>query len=334
MHLEEGEVLGLIGDNGAGKSTLIKILTGFHQPDTGQLYLDGEAVTLRSVSDARQRGIETVYQDLALINDLPVYLNMALKRESTLGWLPLLDRRRMRREARERLGEMAIRLPSVDTEVAFLSGGQRQAIAVARAVFSDAKVILLDEPLAAMGVKESLVILDLIRELKRRGGTSVIMIAHNFAQIVDVCDRVIALQHGAHHVRPRRRPESLQELTELIASDYRGAPVAATVLARVTAAADDARLIRGAGCTARSRRRARHGRVRQLAAWSGRDRRCPNEDDLAAELGVSRTWSARRSRCSRRRDCSRCARRPAHGSGRVGRGTSSTPTSSPGSSPT
>ena len=86
MHLDEGEVLGLIGDNGAGKSTLIKILTGFHQPDDGQVYLDGEAVTLRSVSDARQRGIETVYQDLALINDLPVYLNMALKRESTWGW--------------------------------------------------------------------------------------------------------------------------------------------------------------------------------------------------------------------------------------------------------
>ena len=163
MHLEEGEVLGLIGDNGAGKSTLIKILTGFHQPDAGQLYLDGEEVTLRSVSDARQRGIETVYQDLALINDLPVYLNMALKRESTLGWLPLLDRRRMRREARQRLSEIAIRLPSVDTEVTFLSGGQRQAIAVARAVFSDAKVLFLDEPLAAMGVKESMVILDLIR---------------------------------------------------------------------------------------------------------------------------------------------------------------------------
>ena len=120
---------------------------------------------------------------------------------------------------------MAIRLPSVDTDVAFLSGGQRQAIAVARAVFSDAKVILLDEPLAAMGVKESMVILDLIRELKRRGGTSIIMIAHNFAQIVDVCDRVIALQHGRitydrrdqRHVRPRahraRRPPTTGSAT-------------------------------------------------------------------------------------------------------------------------
>ena len=221
MHLEEGEVLGLIGDNGAGKSTLIKILTGFHQADEGQLLLNGEMVTLRSVSDARQRGIETVYQDLALINDLPVYLNMALKREATRRWLPLLDKRRMRREARERLREMAIRLPSVDTDVAFLSGGQRQAIAVARAVFSDAKVILLDEPLAAMGVKESMVILDLIRQLKRRGGTSIIMIAHNFAQIVDVCDRVIALQHGRITYDRAISDTSVHELTELVASDYR-----------------------------------------------------------------------------------------------------------------
>jgi simple sugar transport system ATP-binding protein len=221
IRLEQGEVLGLIGDNGAGKSTLIKILTGFHQPDEGQVYLDGEAVSLRSVNDARQRGIETVYQDLALVNDLPVYLNMALKREATKRWLPLLDKRRMRREARERLREMAIRLPSVDTEVTFLSGGQRQAIAVARAVFSDAKVILLDEPLAAMGVKESMVILDLIGELKRRGDVSIILIAHNYAQVVDVCDRVNLLQHGRITFDRAIDDTSVHELTELVASDYR-----------------------------------------------------------------------------------------------------------------
>ena len=116
--------------------------------------------------------------------------------------------------------------PSIDTEVTFLSGGQRQAIAVARAVFSDAKVILLDEPLAAMGVKESMVILDLIRELKRQGRTSVIMIAHNYAQIVDVCDRVIALQRGSITYDRAVGDQSLQELTELIASDYRGASAA------------------------------------------------------------------------------------------------------------
>jgi ABC-type sugar transport system ATPase subunit len=120
-----------------------------------------------------------------------------------------------------RLSEMAIKIPSIDTDVALLSGGQRQAIAVARAVFSDAKVILLDEPLAAMGAKESLVILDLIRQLKRRGDVSVIMIAHNYAQIVDVCDRVNLLQHGRITYDRVVGSTSVQELTELVASDYR-----------------------------------------------------------------------------------------------------------------
>ena len=221
IRLGRGEVLGLIGDNGAGKSTLIKILTGFHQPDTGQLFLDGEPVTLKSVNDARQRGIETVYQDLALINDLPVYLNMSLKREATRRWTPFLDKRAMRALARDHLSDMAIRIPSIEAEVALLSGGQRQAIAVARAVYSDARVILLDEPLAAMGAKESLIILDLIRELKQRGDVSIIMIAHNYAQIVDVCDRVNLLQHGRITYDRAVSETSVNELTALVASDYR-----------------------------------------------------------------------------------------------------------------
>jgi ABC-type sugar transport system ATPase subunit len=221
IHLRRGEILGLIGDNGAGKSTLIKILTGFHQPDAGQLYLDGQPVSLRSVNDARHRGIETVYQDLALINDLSVYLNMSLRREVRHRWTPFLDKRAMRELARQRLSEIAIRIPSVNADVALLSGGQRQAIAVARAVFSDAKVILLDEPLAAMGAKESLVILDLIRELKRRGDVSMIMIAHNYAQIVDVCDRVNLLQHGRITYDREVGETSIGELTELVASEYR-----------------------------------------------------------------------------------------------------------------
>ena len=221
IRLGRGEILGLIGDNGAGKSTLIKILTGFHQPDAGQLYLDGEPVTLKSVNDARQRGIETVYQDLALINDLPVYLNMSLKREATRRWTPFLDKRAMRDFARTHLSQMAIRIPSIEADVALLSGGQRQAIAVARAVYSDARVILLDEPLAAMGAKESLVILDLIRELKRRGDVSIIMIAHNYAQIVDVCDRVNLLQHGRITYDRAVSETSVNELTDLVASEYR-----------------------------------------------------------------------------------------------------------------
>jgi ABC-type sugar transport system ATPase subunit len=162
-----------------------------------------------------------VYQNLALINDLPVFLNMSLKRELTRGKTPFLDKRAMRALARARLSEMAITIPSIDTDVALLFGGQRQAIAVARAVFSDAKLILLDEPLAAMGAKESLVILDVIREHKRRGDVSVIMIAHNYAQIVDVCDRVNLLQHGRITYDRLVGSTSVQELTELIASDYR-----------------------------------------------------------------------------------------------------------------
>ena len=282
-------------------------------------------VTLRSVSDARQRGIETVYQDLALINDLPVYLNMALKRESTWGWLPLLDRRRMRREARERLSEIAIRLPSIDTEVTFLSGGQRQAIAVARAVFSDAKVIFLDEPLAAMGVKESMVILDLIRELKRRGGTSIIMIAHNFAQIIDVCDRVIALQRGAITYDRPVGSQSLTELTELIASDYRAAesrPRRRRV--RMSSA------LRGAGCTAESSTSSGDG---SWVAGGAPGRHCRTRTSSQPGLVSAAPWCARRSRCCRPRDSSRCGRRPGHASAPGGPGISSTPMLSDGCTP-
>jgi simple sugar transport system ATP-binding protein len=167
IRLARGEVLGLIGDNGAGKSTLMKILCGFHQPDSGRLLVDGQEVTLRSVDHARVLGIDTVYQDLALINELSVYHNMFLNRE-LVRW-PLLRNRDMKRLATQHLAAMGIRLDSVDVQVAKLSGGQRQAIAVARSVYSDAKILLLDEPLAAMGAKEGALILDLIRDLRGLG---------------------------------------------------------------------------------------------------------------------------------------------------------------------
>src|SRR5215472_18860792 len=131
IHLMKGEVLGLVGDNGAGKSTLIKILTGFIQPDDGKIFINGEEVRLRSVSHARSLGIETVYQDLALVNELSVYHNMFLKRELTLKPIPLLNNRAMRKQAREFLDGIGVRIPSVDVDVARLSGGQRQAIAIA-----------------------------------------------------------------------------------------------------------------------------------------------------------------------------------------------------------
>jgi simple sugar transport system ATP-binding protein len=151
MHVKRGEVLGLIGDNGAGKSTLLKTITGFHRPDGGRILIEGEEVNLRSVSQARASGIQTVYQDLALVNELSVFHNMFLNSEMTFG--PFLNNGKMKERTQQYLQDMGVRIPSIDTEVARLSGGQRQAIAVARAVYSDAKMLLLDEPLAAMGAK-------------------------------------------------------------------------------------------------------------------------------------------------------------------------------------
>ncbi|HSZ13237.1 MAG TPA: ATP-binding cassette domain-containing protein, partial [Solirubrobacteraceae bacterium] len=180
LHLEKGEVLGLLGDNGAGKSTLVKIICGFQQPDSGRIVVNGQEVTLESVDQARAIGIDAVYQDLALVNQLSVYHNMFLKRERTRGFL--LANKTMRRLAREYLDQMGVNIQSVDVDVAALSGGQRQAIAVARSVFTNAKILLLDEPLAAMGAKEAALILDQIRELKEKGEVSVIMIAHNYGQ--------------------------------------------------------------------------------------------------------------------------------------------------------
>jgi simple sugar transport system ATP-binding protein len=221
LHLARGEVLGLIGDNGAGKSTLIKIICGFHQPDAGKIFVNGEEVVLRSVDHARSLGIDTVYQDLALVNELSVYHNMFLNRE-LVRW-PLLSNRRMQRLARRHLEDMGVKVDSVDAEVAKLSGGQRQAIAVARSVYTDAKILLLDEPLAAMGAKEGALILDLVRDLKRRGEVSIVIIAHNYGQILEVCDRINLLQHGAITFDKPTSQTSVQELTDLVVAEYRAA---------------------------------------------------------------------------------------------------------------
>jgi simple sugar transport system ATP-binding protein len=221
LHLAKGEVLGLIGDNGAGKSTLLKILCGFQPPTSGRIILNGEEVAFKSVDDARSRGIEAVYQDLALVNELSVYHNMYLNREH-VRW-PLLNNRSMKREAAAHLEEMGVHIPSVSAPVARLSGGQRQAIAVARSVYSDAKILLLDEPLAAMGAKEGAMILDLVRDLKRRGDVSQIIIAHNYAQVLEVCDRVNLIQEGKITLDKRAEETSVEELTNMVVSEYRKA---------------------------------------------------------------------------------------------------------------
>jgi simple sugar transport system ATP-binding protein len=221
MRLAKGEVLALLGDNGAGKSTLLKILCGFQQPDTGRILVDGQEVVLKSVDYARSLGIDAVYQDLALINQLSVYHNMFLNREK-IRW-PLLSNRAMRKEAREHLDDMGVNIPSVDVPVAKLSGGQRQAIAVARSVYSEAKILLLDEPLAAMGVKEGAIILDLVRDLKEQGEVSVIIIAHNYGQVLEVADRVNLLQNGRITLDKLATDTSVEELTELVVAEYRRA---------------------------------------------------------------------------------------------------------------
>jgi len=221
LHLQRGEVLGLLGDNGAGKSTLMKIICGFQQPDSGRIVVNGQPVVLKSVDQARALGIDVVYQDLAMVNQLSVYHNLFLKRERTKG--PFLANREMRRLAREYLDKIGVNIPSVDVDVAKLSGGQRQAIAVARSVFTDAKILLLDEPLAAMGAKEAALILDLVRDLKERGDVSIIMIAHNYGQALEICDRINLLQHGEITFDKLSKDTSITELNEIVIEEYRRA---------------------------------------------------------------------------------------------------------------
>ena len=224
MHLAKGEVLGLVGDNGAGKSTLIKILTGFMRPDAGTIFVNGEEVVIRSVDHARSLGIDTVYQDLALVPSLSVAHNMFLKRELTHGIGPIrwLDNREMRKRARKYIEDIGIgTLRSVNSEVAMLSGGQRQAIAIARSVHSGATTLLLDEPLAAMGAREGRLILDLIRELKERGDVSMIVIAHNYVQVFEVADRVNLIRNGTITFDRPTSETSVEELTEIVAAEYR-----------------------------------------------------------------------------------------------------------------
>jgi simple sugar transport system ATP-binding protein len=222
MQVARGETLGILGDNGAGKSTLMKILTGFHQPDGGQIYVDSQPVRLGSVDEARAYGIECVYQDLALVNGLSIYHNMFLNREPLWGGpLKLLDHKTMRRRAREALDEIGVRVASVELEVGQLSGGQRQAIAVARAVSSNARILLLDEPLAAMGAREARLIIDLIDRLKARGDIAIVMIAHNYAQTLEICDRVMLIQHGEVTFESHAATTSAEELLDIVRREYR-----------------------------------------------------------------------------------------------------------------
>jgi fructose transport system ATP-binding protein len=212
-----GEVSALVGDNGAGKSTLIKILSGALEPDAGELTLDGTPVRFASPQDARDHGIETVYQDLALAPALDVASNLFLGREArlpgVLGWLGFLDDHLMRERARKEIDDLHVGLASVQQPVFTLSGGQRQAIAVARATAWGKRIVIMDEPTAALGVRESAMVLTLIKRIKT-SGIAVIMISHSMPEVFEVADRITILRLG-RTVRQMRRDET--SMTDVVA---------------------------------------------------------------------------------------------------------------------
>ena len=194
-----GEVVGLVGDNGAGKSTLIKIMAGVYTPDHGQIFVEGQRVNISGPQDATHVGIETVYQDLALCDNLNVVANLFLGREERTTIVPYLVRPlnelKMETEAREVLRQLDVKIPSMRVPVSSLSGGQRQSIAVARTILHNAKVVLLDEPTAALGVAQTRQVLNLIRRLREQG-LAVVVISHNLADVFEVVDRVIVMRLG------------------------------------------------------------------------------------------------------------------------------------------
>lgn len=193
------EICALIGDNGAGKSTLVKILSGADLPDGGELLIDGRPIAFHSPLDAQAAGIATVYQDLALAPDLTPAENLFLGREiampGILGAAGFLNRRKMRRLAQEQFEKLGVRLKSARVAVDALSGGQRQSVAIARAAMWAEKIVILDEPTAALGVVQTQRVLDLARRI-RDDGISVVMISHNMPQVLDVADRIQVLRLG------------------------------------------------------------------------------------------------------------------------------------------
>jgi len=218
LAVNSGEVIGLVGDNGAGKSTLIKILAGAYQPDTGEIFFEGHRVQLHTPRAAKALGIETSYQDLALVDTLDVAGNIFLGREPArwqIGRLRILDKRGMERHARELLDRLGIHFASVHTKVERLSGGQRQAVAVSRAIFSKPKLVILDEPTAALAVREVEHVLGLIRNLRAQG-IAVIFISHTLHEIVSVTDRVFVLRKGQRVGDIPTEETSIDEIVKLM----------------------------------------------------------------------------------------------------------------------
>jgi len=217
--LDYNEIVGLVGDNGAGKSTLIKILSGAHPPTEGTIYFEGKKVEINSPKDAKQIGIETVYQDLALAENLDVASNIFLGREFIRGglgkFLRMIDKKKMWQEAEKVMRSLEIQIGSVKTLVQNLSGGQRQAVAIGKTVYLKPKVIIMDEPTANISVKERNKVLELIQKLKKEG-ISLIFISHNLHEVFSVVDRVVVLNRGEKVGDEKVENTSIDEVVKLM----------------------------------------------------------------------------------------------------------------------
>jgi simple sugar transport system ATP-binding protein len=209
------EVVALVGDNGAGKSTLVKCLAGVEHPDAGEIVFEGAPVVLNTPTQARELGIETVYQDLALAADLDPAANLFLGREATrgglLGKLGFLDKSEMHRRADDAFESLGVGLQDSNAPVANMSGGQRQGVAVSRAVTWASKVVFMDEPTAALGVVQTRHVLDLIRRVRERG-LSVVLISHNLPEVFDVADRIEVLRLGERVAQYKREDVSMEDI--------------------------------------------------------------------------------------------------------------------------
>jgi ABC-type sugar transport system ATPase subunit len=215
LEVQAGEIVALVGDNGAGKSTLVKIISGLYQPTEGEIWLSGNKVTFKDASDARAQGIEVVYQDLALVEDQPVYMNLFLGRELVRGRLRLLDRRSMARQTQELVDALDVRIPSAKATIRDLSGGQRQGIAICRATHWAGSLVLMDEPTAALGVAETAKVETLIARLRERGA-AVLLVSHNMDQVFRLADRIAVLRRGTQVAVRRTGETSKNELVSLI----------------------------------------------------------------------------------------------------------------------
>lgn len=218
-----GETVALVGDNGAGKSTLMKILCGAYQPDRGQIFVDGRETTLRNPNDAKAKGIAVVYQDLALVNGRDVACNVFLGREPKRAGV-LVDKARMVRESQRTLQRLKINLPSVYTPVGLLSGGQRQAVAIARAVQQGGRLVILDEPTAALGVQEQAKVLRLIEDLKAQG-TAMVIVSHNLQHVFHVANRIVVMRAGRKAGERPKAGTSAEDIVKLIVGAEHAMPL-------------------------------------------------------------------------------------------------------------